>query len=294
MTIRAAGGLVWRTFRGIDQVLVVHRPAYDDWSLPKGKLEANEPEWVAAVREVHEETSLRCELGADLGTISYRDSAGRPKTVRYWQMRSPNGQRAIPANEVDDLRWLRLHEAVGVLSFAHDRDVVRRLRPLASPGEKVTVDLVRHGKAGDRTLWREPDERRPLTNAGRAQANVIAKRLADASVSKILSSPMVRCAQTVAPLAERRGLAVQADLHLIEGADAGAALRFLAAQAVHGHIVACTHGDVMMLGIEQLLDEGVRLRGSKVAYKKGSTWRLTVTDGVYTSARYLPPVSKSA
>jgi 8-oxo-dGTP diphosphatase len=289
MTVRAAGGVVWRRFRGVDQVLVVHRPAYDDWSLPKGKLDDDEPEWIAAVREVDEETSLTCELGADLGTISYRDSLGRPKTVRYWQMPAPSGQRAEAANEIDELRWLRLDEAVAQLSYAHDRDVVRRLRPPVQLGEKVFVDLVRHAKAGDRTLWTEPDGLRPLTGAGRAQANGIAKRLADAPVAKILSSPLDRCVETVAPLAELRDLSVQADHRLIEGADPQDALRFLAGQSVHGHLVACTHGDVMMLGVERLLDDGVRLRGSKVKYKKGCTWRLTVTDGVYTSARYIPP-----
>ena len=289
VTVRAAGGLVWRRFRGIEQILVVHRPAYDDWSLPKGKLDDDEPEWVAAAREVQEETSLRCELGADLGTIFYHDSAGRPKIVRYWQMQAPAGQRAEPANEVDEVRWLRLDEATALLSFAHDRDVVRRLRPAVQPGERVVVELVRHAKAGDRALWNQPDGLRPLTGAGRAQARAIAKRLAETPVATILSSPMLRCTETVAPLAELQDLAIQTDDRLIEGADPTAALDLLLERSVHGQLTACTHGDVMMLGIERLLDEGVRLRGSKVAFKKGCTWRLTVTDGVFTSARYVPP-----
>jgi len=289
MTVRAAGGLVWRRFRGVDQVLVVHRPAYDDWSLPKGKLDDDEPEWVAAVREVQEETSLTCELGADLGTISYRDSLGRPKVVRYWQMPVPSGQRARAANEVDEVRWLRIDEAVAALSYAHDREVVRRLRPPVPPGETVAIDLVRHAKAGDRMLWTEPDGLRPLSPAGRAQADGIAKGLSDAPIAKLLSSPLLRCIKTLAPLAEVRDLSVQAEHRLIEGADPVEAFRFLAEQSVHGPIVACTHGDVMMLGIERLLDDGVRLRGSRVDYKKGCTWRLTVADGVFTSARYVPP-----
>jgi 8-oxo-dGTP pyrophosphatase MutT (NUDIX family)/phosphohistidine phosphatase SixA len=289
MTVRAAGGLVWRHFRGIDQVLVVHRPAYDDWSLPKGKLDDGEPEWVAALREVEEETSLSCVLGADLGSISYRDAAGRPKTVRYWQMQVPRGQRAAAANEVDEVRWVRIDEATTLLSYIHDRHVVRRLRPLVPPGQKVTVELVRHAKAGDRALWTEPDDRRPLTGAGRRQALAIAKRLADTPVAKLVSSPSLRCVDTVAPLAERRDLAVQTEERLAEGADAATALAFLAEEAANGDLVACTHGDVMMLGVERLLDEGVRLRGSTVAYKKGCAWRLTVTDGVYTAARYVPP-----
>jgi hypothetical protein len=84
-------------------------------------------------------------------------------------------------------------------------------------------------------------------------------------------------------------LVVQTDDLLAEGADAAVAMTFLAGQSVYGTLVACTHGDVMMLGVERLLDEGVRLRGAKVDYKKGCTWRLTVVDGVYTAARYVPP-----
>jgi 8-oxo-dGTP diphosphatase len=289
VTVRAAGGLVWRRFRGLDQVLLVHRPAYDDWSLPKGKLDDGEAPWTAAIREVEEETSLRCEPGADLGTVSYRDGSGRPKVVRYWQMRAPSGQHARAANEVDDVRWVRADEATSLLSYVHDRDVVRRLRPPLPPGEKVTIDLVRHAKAGDRSLWTDADSLRPLTRTGRAQAAAIAKRLGDDLPAKILSSPATRCVETVDPLAERAGLIVQTDDLLAEGADAAAAMTFLAAHAVHGSLVACTHGDVMMLGVERLLDEGVRLRGAKVDYKKGCTWRLTVVDGVYTAARYVPP-----
>jgi 8-oxo-dGTP diphosphatase len=289
VTVRAAGGLVWRRFRGLDQVLLVHRPAYDDWSLPKGKLDDGEAAWTAAVREVEEETSLRCEAGADLGTVSYRDSAGRPKVVRYWQMRAPAGQQARAANEVDEVRWVRVDEAASLLSYTHDRDVVRRLRPALAPGEKVTIDLVRHAKAGDRSLWTDADALRPLTRTGRAQAAAIAKRLGDDPPAKVLSSPATRCVETVDPLAERAGLAVQTDVVLAEGADPAAAMAFLAAQSVHGSMVTCTHGDVMMLGVERLLDEGVRLRGAKVDYKKACTWRLTVVDGVYTGARYVPP-----
>jgi 8-oxo-dGTP diphosphatase len=289
VTIRAAGGLVWRRFRGIDQVLIVHRPAYDDWSLPKGKLDDDEPEWIAAAREVTEETSLVCDLGPDLGTISYRDARGRPKTVRYWQMRASPGARAEAANEVDEVRWMRVDEAIALLSYAHDREVVRRLRPPPQPGDTMTVELVRHAKAADRSLWTQPDGLRPLTGAGRTQAGGLAKRLSEMAIAKLVSSPLVRCVETLAPLAELRDLAVETDGRLGEGADPAVALRFLADLTTHGNIVACTHGDVMMLGIERLLDDGVRLRGNKVDYKKGSAWRLTVSDGVYTSARYVAP-----
>lgn len=120
-TVRAAGGLVHRRREdGIEEVLLVHRPAYDDWSFPKGKLEEGEREVEAATREVEEETGLRCRVESELRTTSYRDGRGRPKTVRYWLM-TPIGGLLAAANEVDDARFVPLVEARRLLTY--DRDV---------------------------------------------------------------------------------------------------------------------------------------------------------------------------
>jgi 8-oxo-dGTP pyrophosphatase MutT (NUDIX family) len=126
--VRAAGGLVHR--RGPDgaaEVVLVHRPAYGDWSFPKGKLQAGETEEDAAVREVKEETGLRCRPVRVLGVTSYRDMRGRDKTVRYWEMAPVDGTLAA-ANEVDDARWVSLSEANDMLSYARDRELLDRLR----------------------------------------------------------------------------------------------------------------------------------------------------------------------
>jgi 8-oxo-dGTP diphosphatase len=126
--VRAAGGIVWRNSEdGVTEIALVHRPTYDDWAFPKGKLHSGETEEEAALREVEEETGLRCRLGRELGTTSYHDSRGRPKTVRYWEM-TPIGGSLQPANEVDDARWVRLAEAPAVLSYARDRELVAELR----------------------------------------------------------------------------------------------------------------------------------------------------------------------
>ena len=102
MTVRAAGGLLVRGDAGREQVAVVHRPRYDDWSLPKGKLSPGE-EWAsAALREVEEETGMRCELGEELGSVRYRDRKGRPKRVRWWRMR-PLGGEFVPGDFVTAL-----------------------------------------------------------------------------------------------------------------------------------------------------------------------------------------------
>jgi 8-oxo-dGTP diphosphatase len=118
--IRAAGGVVVRDGR----VLVVHRPGHDDWSFPKGKLEAGETWEQAALREVEEETGLRCTVGAFLGSAFYDVDAG-PKEVRYWQMGAEGD--AAPATEVDELRWLTPAEAEGLLTYDYDRSLLARL-----------------------------------------------------------------------------------------------------------------------------------------------------------------------
>jgi 8-oxo-dGTP diphosphatase len=124
--VRAAGGLVWRRGGGdLLELVLVHRPASDDWSFPKGKLDEGETEEAAAVREVEEETGLRCRLARDLGTISYQDSRGRPKTVRYWEMR-PIGGALGPAGEIDDARWVSLDAANAMLTYARDRRLLTR------------------------------------------------------------------------------------------------------------------------------------------------------------------------
>jgi 8-oxo-dGTP pyrophosphatase MutT (NUDIX family) len=125
--VRAAGGVVARAGPSELEVVPVHRPAYDDWTLPKGKAKVGESDEACALREVAEETGLECELQTELASSSYYDSAGRPKIVRYWLMRPTTG-RLHPDDEVDDARWLPLEDAFDLLSYERDRDVLRSLR----------------------------------------------------------------------------------------------------------------------------------------------------------------------
>jgi len=125
--IEAAGGLVWRpSAEGGVEVLVVHRPRYDDWSLPKGKLGPGEAPQAAAVREVAEETGLSCAVGRPLPEIRYLDHRGRPKRVRYWTM-TPLGGDFTPNAEVDEVRWLERAAAADLLTYEHDAALVRAL-----------------------------------------------------------------------------------------------------------------------------------------------------------------------
>ena len=120
--VDAAGGVVERDGR----ILLVHRPRYDDWTLPKGKLDPGESFEDAALREVEEETGLRCTLGRELPSTRYEVN-GRPKLVRYWLM-APQGERDfVPNDETDDLRWVTPDEARALLSYDRDRDVLAAL-----------------------------------------------------------------------------------------------------------------------------------------------------------------------
>jgi 8-oxo-dGTP pyrophosphatase MutT (NUDIX family) len=124
--VEAAGGVVVREGEGVPQVAVVHRSRYDDWSLPKGKIREGEPAEQAALREVEEETGLRCELGEELAPAHYRDRKGRRKRVRWWLMRPVSGTFE-PNAEVDDLRWLDAPDAIELLDYEHDRELVKGL-----------------------------------------------------------------------------------------------------------------------------------------------------------------------
>jgi 8-oxo-dGTP pyrophosphatase MutT (NUDIX family) len=124
--VRASGGVVWRRAGGGIEVALVHRPRYDDWSFPKGKLDPGESWEGAALREVEEEIGLRCRLGHELPPTSYRDNKGRAKIVRYWMM-EPLGGEFVPSKEVDEVQWLAPADADRMLSYEHDRELLREV-----------------------------------------------------------------------------------------------------------------------------------------------------------------------
>lgn len=128
--VRAAGGLVCRNGESHRlEIVLVHRPAYDDWTFPKGKLHPGETEEEAALREVEEETGLRCLLEREVGLSAYRDARGRTKTVRYWEMKPVAGIFA-PANEIDDVRWVPIAEVPEALTYMRDVELLSRFEAL--------------------------------------------------------------------------------------------------------------------------------------------------------------------
>ncbi|MEV0380628.1 NUDIX hydrolase [Nonomuraea sp. NPDC050643] len=194
--LRAAGAVVWRGEQSSPEVAVIHRPNYDDWTFPKGKLKSGEHVIAAALREVREETGLTVVLGRALPPIHYL-SAGRLKRVDYWIARAVADAGFAPDDEVDELRWLTLEEARRLLTYEWDVGLLRALR--AAPLDTVPLVLVRHGSAGSRSEWDGDDAARPLDTDGLSQAASLATALPAYRPEVLLSSPSVRCVQTLEP-----------------------------------------------------------------------------------------------
>ena len=282
--VRAAGGIVLRGEGGDRSVALVHRPRYDDWSFPKGKLEDGEDEATAALREVEEETGLRCHLGPSVGAVTYRDRRGRAKVVRYFQMDADGGQFA-PNQEVDELRWVPLEDAPRLLSYAHDRRLLRWVAK-GTPAFASALYVVRHAKAGVREAWPGPDQERPLTRRGRKQALRLIDRFRGLDIQRILSSPYLRCIQTVEPLAQARGLPVEVATELREGASPDELLRGLATFGDRSTVV-CGHGTEIRSMIDRLEAGGATIEGAR-GIGKGSVWVLDREGERIVAAHYLP------
>jgi 8-oxo-dGTP diphosphatase len=208
-TIWSAGAVLWRAAAGQPDrpdVLLVHRPRYDDWSLPKGKREPGEHVLLTAVREVLEETSVRPVLGPRLPTIEYLVN-GRPKRVDYWSA-CADGTEAAPSHEIDAVSWRPLAGAEAGLSYAHDADVLAGLQ--ARP--TTPLILARHVSAGDKGRWAGDDLLRPLDDQGVSDAALLADLLACfAPRARVISSPAVRCVDSMRPYADAFGGSIEAD-----------------------------------------------------------------------------------
>jgi 8-oxo-dGTP pyrophosphatase MutT (NUDIX family) len=219
--ILAAGAVVWRpTVGGASggggsgsvpgvEVLLVHRPKYDDWSLPKGKRERGEHSVLTAVREVFEETSVRSALGPRLSSVEYQTGVYR-KRIEYWSMLGL-GHQAAASHEVDAVSWLPVAQAREQLSYPRDADVVDGL----VPRETVPLILLRHASAGDKADWPAGDESRPLDAKGATDALKLAGLLSCfAPSARVLSSPALRCTESVRPYAASFGGVVEAEAAL--------------------------------------------------------------------------------
>jgi len=258
--IRAAGAVVWRYGSIEPEVVVIHRPRWSDWSLPKGKLDPGESAPAAAVREVLEETGLRVRLGVPLPDQHYHvgDGQPRPKIVSYWAARAGSDadlRRFQPNDEVDKVRWLPLSVAQQRLSYGHDVGLVEGFAQAAYDSSPLLV--IRHAQARDRKTWRGEDSERTLNAAGSRQAIALSPLLAAYGVRRVVSSDAALCVDTVLPFANATRAKVELDPNLSEQcADPGRiAKRLSTALADRRRIAYCSHRPVLpdvfvALGIE--------------------------------------------
>jgi 8-oxo-dGTP pyrophosphatase MutT (NUDIX family) len=275
--VLAAGAVLWRPGAHGVEVALVHRPRYDDWSFPKGKLDAGETMPFAAVREVAEETGQQVRLGPVLGDVRYTVPEGG-KLVRYWAAEARGGE-FTPGDETDELRWVDAPHAAEMLSYRHDVRVLEQFVRIGPPASVVV--LVRHAKAGSRNQWEGDDALRPLSGSGQEQARHLGPLLHLFGPDRLISAPPLRCRDTLAPLGGQLGMTITDEPLFGEAAywdDPTAALARLRELAdVPGVTVVCSQGGVIP-GLVGALATSAQLPGvdpDDLRAKKGSTWLLT-------------------
>ncbi len=293
--IHAAGGVLWRQAANGDgekiEVAVIHRPRYDDWSIPKGKLNPGEIELEGAVREIAEETGYRVIVGRPLGQVEYVKD-GRPKTVRYWAMRAEGGI-FIPSREVDELRWLPVSDAMKLISVDRDRALLKTFA--GGPVKTKAILLVRHATAGSRSEWTGADSKRPLDESGHQQADALVWLLTRFDIREVVSAPPLRCLQTVEPVSAAVGLSVRIAPVVSEddyyGRESEALDLVRTAGTAGTGTVICSQGGVIPDLLQRLAKKDKHNLDGDLVAKKGSVWSLTFADERLIDAEYFPPLT---
>ena len=287
--VYAAGAVLWRPTDANNpalEIAVIHRPRYDDWSLPKGKVDPGETAPVAAAREVFEETGQRATLGRRLDMVTYPIDQG-VKKVYYWAARGTGGE-FTPGREVDEMVWLPIAEAMARLNYVPDRKMLRHFAK--QPADTHTVLIVRHGTAGRKSRFSGDDTKRPLDKRGRAQAEALVPQLLAFGASHVYAADRLRCHQTVEPLAEELGVSVHNEPTLTEESYAKnpkrARQRILRIAEREGTPAICTQGKVIPDLIAWWCErDGVR--PDKSRNHKGSTWVLSLSRGRLVAADHI-------
>ena len=214
--ILAAGALVWRKSKEKKiEIAVIHRPKYNDWTIPKGKVELNESSIACAYREVIEETSLETEFGMYLGEVKYQSLDG-PKQVSFWSAQVVKENTFTPNSEVDEIKWVEAAKAAKFLSLDSDREILSKFNKLKY--ESKPLVLLRHAKALSRDEWQGDDDDRPLDSLGQMQAKRLLSIYQAFNLEQIHTSDAIRCYDTVEPMAKALGLRLEVSNNLSESA----------------------------------------------------------------------------
>ena len=287
--IRAAGALLWRETADLTiEIALIHRPRYDDWTLPKGKIEEGETALQCAYRELIEETGIKASFTRQLGTVEYEESEQR-KRVIFWAARCALDPGNFTANEeVDQLTWLAPEDALAQATHESDRQMIENF--LSQEQHTDTLIILRHTKALERGDWDEEDSERTLNEVGFDQAQLLIKHLEPFALDEIYTSDYVRCVQTVTPLAHSRGIAITQVPSLNERTFEEDPLRSVAfANALkqdEKNILICSHNPVIPTMLRGILNTKLKNK-DLIKLEPGDAWIVHRVRGEIVGLDYL-------
>lgn len=287
--ILAAGAVVWR--RGQEdeiELALIHRTRYQDWSLPKGKLENNESLIACAYREVQEETGCNVRFGPCLGEITYQVDQ-QEKKVTYWSAKFLSQDGTPSPDEVDEVRWVSVEEAKSLITRKTDLEILRRFQELDLDTKPLI--LLRHAKAIERTDWAGEDTDRPLSSVGERQAKRLLSTLQPFGVEEIHSSSAVRCYETITPMARSLNIdffftdSLSEDVHR---KDKTRPVKYIERLLVNNYpILICSHNPVLPNVVSGFVEKfGVEIDETKL--EPGDSWVIHHIEREVVAIEFLP------
>jgi 8-oxo-dGTP diphosphatase len=287
--IRAAGALLWRENSDlITEVALIHRPRYDDWSLPKGKIEVGETALQCAFRELLEETGIKGTFTRELGYVEYEES-GEQKRVRYWAAKCALSNTQFTANEeVDEIRWLKISDAKALATHESDQSIIDTFS--SQDPHTDTLIILRHTKALERGDWDEEYSQRTLSESGFDQAQLLIKHLEPFAIDELYTSNYTRCVQTVTPLAHLRGLTITEVPSLNEetfNEDPERSISFAnAVKQDEKNILICSHNPVIPTMVRGILNTKLKNK-DLIKLEPGDAWIVHRLHGEIVGLDYL-------
>ena len=272
--IRAAGALLWRENSELRiEIALIHRPRYDDWSLPKGKIEEGETSLHCAFREVIEETGITPTFGRELGSVEYKEPTGL-KRVKYWSARAPYSSEEFVVNEeVDQIKWLSSENALTLATHQSDRTIIENF--LTIEPRTDTLIILRHTKALERGDWDGDDSKRTLDERGLQQSEQLVHQLKPFALDEIYTSNYTRCVQTVTPLGQSRGLSITEIPNLNEEMfrlDPERSISFAnAVKQDEKNILICSHNPVIPTMLRGILNTKLKNK-DLIKLEPGDAW----------------------
>jgi 8-oxo-(d)GTP phosphatase len=292
--ILAAGGVLWRLNGSRElEIAVIHRPRYNDWTLPKGKLDPGETLITTAYREILEETGIKTKFGSYLDHVTYEVPTGL-KEVHYWSARAISPLTDFePNEEVDEIKWLDWKSASALLTRKSDLAILNTF--LLKEVDTTSLVLLRHAKAIARSEWRGEDEDRPLADLGRRQSIALVKQLAPYDLKSIYSSDAVRCLDTVTPLSDFLAKKVKVNSNLSEYRYAKNSEKVIEefkdlrkeAVVLGENTLICSHNPILPSALKKLLKKSDIAMPTE-SLEPGDAWILHMRKREIVQVDYLP------